>query len=335
MDLPRISCDAFLSGSPILRGVLAGMFGAFLIATSGCMESSEEPSSSPESSARATEVPRRPIGFDLQGHRGARGLAPENTLPAFRRALDLGVTTLELDVVISADSHVVVSHEPWMSATICTQPDGTPVPPDNRAQFNLFEMPYDRIAQFDCGRRGHPDFPEQEAMPAVKPLLRDVIQRAEAYVDSTGRAPIFYNIETKSQPAGDNTLHPEPEPFTELLYGVLDDASITERATIQSFDPRTLRVARAIDPSLSLALLVGQTGGDLAGHVDTLGFTPTIYSPNYQLVDAEMIAMAHERGMEVIPWTVNERADMERLQQLGVDGLITDYPNRAQFLIAP
>jgi glycerophosphoryl diester phosphodiesterase len=334
MDLPRISCDAFSSNRPMMRGVLVGMLAILLTATSGCMDSSEAPSEPSESSTSA-EAPLRPSGFDLQGHRGARGLVPENTLPAFRRALDLEVTTLELDVVISADSQVVVSHEPWMSATICTQPDGTPVPPDSRQQFNLFEMPYARIAEFDCGRRGHPDFPEQEAMPVVKPLLRDVIQMAEAYADSTSRAPIFYNIETKSQPEGDNTFHPEPEPFTELLYGVLEDEGITRRATIQSFDPRTLRAARAIDASLSLALLVGRDGGDLAGNVEALGFTPTIYSPNYQLVDAEMITAAHGRGMEVIPWTVNERADMERLQQLGVDGLITDYPNRAQFLIEP
>ncbi len=334
MDLPRISCDIFLLDQPIVRGLFVGVLAAFIIVMSGCMESTDEPPVPNDSSAGA-EAPRRPSGFDLQGHRGARGLAPENTLPAFRRALDLGVTTLELDVVISADSQVVVSHEPWMSSTICTQPDGMPVPPASRAEFNLFEMPYDRIAQFDCGRRGHPDFPEQEAMPAVKPLLRDVIQLAEAYADSTGRAPIFYNIETKSRPAGDNTFHPEPASFTELLYGVLDDEAITERATIQSFDPRTLRVARDLDPSLSLALLVGQGGGDLAGNVESLGFTPTIYSPNYQPVDAEMVTAAHEGGMEIIPWTVNERADMERLQELGVDGLITDYPNRAQFLIAP
>jgi glycerophosphoryl diester phosphodiesterase len=288
-----------------------------------------------DDTATAREAPHRPSGFDLQGHRGARGLRPENTIPAFRRALELDVTTLELDVVISADSHVVASHEPWMSSTICTQPDGTPVPPDSEAEFNLFEMPYSRITQFDCGRRGHPGFPEQEAMPAVKPLLRDVIQMAESYVDSTGQAPIFYNIETKSRPEGDNTFHPEPGPFAQLLYDVIDETGVTDRATIQSFDPRTLRVARDIDPSLSLALLVGRGAGELAAHIDTLGFTPTIYSPNYQFVNQELVTAAHERGMEIIPWTVNERADMERLQALGVNGLITDYPNRAQFLIAP
>jgi len=303
------------------------------------MDTPDRPDNAPEAdgAAPAAAAPMRPGGFDLQGHRGARGLRPENTIPAFRHALDLGVTTLEMDAVISADSQVVVSHEPWMSPVICTQPDGTPVPPDSRSEFNLFAMPYEAIAQFDCGRRGHPDFPEQQAMPAVKPLLRDVLQMAEAHADSTGRAPVFYNIETKSQPEGDGTFHPDPETFTRLLVEAVEEAGVTARTTIQSFDPRTLRVARDLEVSalLSLALLVGRGGGGLASNVDALGFTPTIYSPNYQLVDADMMEEAHAREMEIIPWTVNERADMERLRDLGVDGLITDYPDRAQFLVAP
>ncbi len=281
----------------------------------------------------ASELPRRPEGFDLQGHRGARGLMPENTIPAFRRALELGVTTLEMDVVVSADSQVVVSHEPWMSSVICTRPDGTPVPPGRDEEFNLFKMPYAEIARFDCGRRGHPDFPEQEPVAAPKPLLRDVLRMAEAYAAEHDRAPIFYNIETKARPAWDGTFHPSPERFTELLYAVVEEAGVADRTTIQSFDPRTLRVARELDPSLGLALLVGRAGGPLAENVERLGFTPTIYSPDYRLVDRALIEAAHERGMEVIPWTVNERADMERLQRLGVDGLITDYPDRALFLL--
>lgn len=319
-----------------MRLVFACLLSLVLIAVSGCMASSDDPSDA-KSSHVDTDAPHRPGGFDLQGHRGARGLLPENTIPAFRRALELGVTTLEMDVVISADSQVVVSHEPWMSPTICTQPDGTPVPPDSEARFNLFDMSYARIAQFDCGQRDHPDFPEQQAMAVVKPLLRDVLQMAEAHVDSTGRAPIFYNIETKSQPEGDNTFHPEPEAFTRLLVEVVEAAGVTARTTIQSFDPRTLQVAHGMEGSvpLSLALLVGRGGDDLGENVAALGFTPTIYSPNYQLVDEALVTAAHERGMEIIPWTVNARDDMERLQQFGVDGLITDYPDRAQFLIAP
>lgn len=286
-----------------------------------------------EAQRTTREGPHRPEGFDVQGHRGARGLLPENTIPAFRRALELGVTTLELDVVISADSQLVVSHEPWMSATICTQPDGRPVSAARDTTFSLFGMSYDEIVRFDCGSRGHPDFPEQEAVAATKPLLHDVVRMAEAYVAEHDRAPVFYNVETKSRPAWDGTYHPSPERFTRLLYAVLEEEGVTDRTTIQSFDPRTLRVARILEPSLSLALLVGRAGGGLAENVQALGFTPTIYSPDYRLVDAALIEAAHARNMEVIPWTVNASSDMKRLQRLGVDGLITDYPDRASFLI--
>lgn len=323
--MPGIGREPTIKNEPTMPLLRAGtaVFALVLIFIVGCMDTS----------GTAQEGPHRPDGFDLQGHRGARGLLPENTIPAFRRALELGVTTLELDVVISADSQVVVSHEPWMSATICMQPDGKPVPAARDTAFNLFEMPYAEIARFDCGSRGHPDFPEQEAMAATKPLLREVVQMAEAYADEHGRTPVFYNVETKARPDWDGTYHPAPESFTELLYAVLEEEGVAARTTIQSFDPRTLQAARAMDPSLSLALLVGSGGGSLEENVAALGFTPTIYSPDYRLVDAALVEAAQAQGMEVIPWTVNAPDDMERLQQLGVDGLITDYPDRARFLI--
>ena len=267
--------------------------------------------------------------FDLQGHRGARGLLPENTIPGFLRALDLGVTTLEMDVAITADSLVVLSHEPWFSSLICSLPSGEPVPEEAEQGYRIFEMAYAEVARFDCGRRGHPLFPEQEPMPAPKPLLRDVIRAAEAYAAERGLPDVRYNIETKARPAWDGLFTPDPETFARLLYDVLVEADVESRATIQSFDPRTLQVARRLDPSLSLALLVAQEqGGSMEEHLSALGFTPAIYSPDYRLVDESLIRVAHARGMLVIPWTVNAPEEMARLRELGVDGLITDYPDR-------
>lgn len=270
--------------------------------------------------------------FDVQGHRGARGLLPENTIPGFLRALDLGVTTLEMDAVVTADSQVVLSHEPWFSSTICHLPSGEPVPADREEAYRIFEMPYEEVARFDCGSRGHPAFPEQEPRATSKPLLRDVIQAAEAYAAAQGLPDVRYNIETKAWPEWDDVLTPGPETFTRLLLGVLDETDVRQRATIQSFDPRTLQVARRLDPSLSLALLIGEASG-LEENLAALGFTPAIYSPNHHLVDEDMVEAAHARGMLVIPWTVNTLEEMRRLKALGVDGLITDYPNRAQALV--
>lgn len=293
-------------------------------------------------SARNSSIPDAPIeeaqvpeGFDLQGHRGARGLAPENTLPAFRQALEIGVTTLELDVVISRDGQVVVSHEPWMSSTICQAPSGEPIAETEEKEHRIYQMPYDTVAQYDCGSRAQPRFPEQKLQSAPKPLLRDVIETAEAYVEAHDRGPVFYNVETKIRPAWEGEFTPSPEPFARAVYAVLRKTGVAPRATIQSFDPRTLEVVHRLDPAVRIALLVGEeTNQGLRENLNRLSFRPDIYSPAHTMVDADLIDATRqigetEKNLLVIPWTVNEKDDMRRLIDLGVDGFITDYPNRA------
>jgi glycerophosphoryl diester phosphodiesterase len=163
-----------------------------------------------------------------------------------------------------------------------------------------------------------------------KPLLRDVIDMAESYASSHDRGPIFYNVETKIRPKWEGTFTPDPETFADAVLHVLDDAGVTRRSTIQSFDPRTLIVANARQQPVRLALLIASSADNgVAENMRMLPFTPDIYSPDYSLVTDAVIAKAHDRGMDVIPWTVNDPDEMERLVGLGVDGLITDYPDRA------
>lgn len=285
----------------------------------------------PASGSSAGDAPLTPAGFDLQGHRGARGLAPENTLPAFRKALDLGVTTLEMDVVISQDGRVVVSHEPWMNPAICTTPNGERIPDDEAQSHALYRMPYAEIAAYDCGSLQHPRFPEQEPESAKKPLLSEVIAMAEEAVDLGGRdRPVFYNIETKSRPSWEGAFHPDPKTFAQAVVDVVEDAGVARRATVQSFDPRTLRGVHRMDVPVRTALLVARSQEmGLAGALGQLGFTPHIYSPDHRLVTERLLRKASERGVQVIPWTVNAPDRMQHLVALGVDGLITDYPNRA------
>lgn len=275
--------------------------------------------------------------FDIQGHRGARGLAPENTLVAFKLALELGVTTLELDTVISADHEVVVSHDPWMSSRICSRPDGIPISEEEEQAYLIYEMPYAEVARFDCGKRGHPDFPRQEPQAAIKPLLRDVIAFAEHYVRELGRSPVRYNVETKSWPDGDRRLHPPPDTFVELIRKEVEEAGISDRFTLQSFDVRTLRVARQLDLPFQLSLLIAPGSNSPESHLraglKALGFIPDIYSPDFHLVTDIVVQAAQAEGAWVIPWTVNEAEDMLRLQDLGVDGLITDYPDVAGLVL--
>ena len=284
---------------------------------------------------RPPEVP--PV-FDLQGHRGARGARPENTWPAFRHALRAGAVTLELDVAVSADRQVVVSHEPWMNPQLCRRPSGAPIPPGEGKQHALFAMDYAEIARYNCGSLRHPGFPQQQPVAAPKPRLADVLREADVLAAALGRPRPFYNIETKTRPAWDGRFHPDPETFTRLLMetiaGAGPDSSLTRRAIIQSFDPRTLRVAREAGFDGRLALLIGEEReGELAAHVAALGFAPDVYSPHYRCVDEAMIAQATEQSIQVVPWTVNEPERMRRLKAMGVSGLITDYPRRGRFLM--
>lgn len=273
---------------------------------------------------------RAPDGFDLQGHRGARGLAPENTIPAFRRALELGVTTLEMDVVISRDGTVVVSHEPWMARKKCLTPDGSRIGRGRERTHNLYQMSYDKIKGYDCGTLGLSQFPEQRTQAAAKPRLRDVLQMAETYTAEHSRGPVFYNVEIKSRPEWDGTFHPDPGPFVERVLAVVDEEEVASRTTIQSFDPRTLEVTHQNTAVVRIALLVGWSGDDgLEENLKQLSFLPDVYSPDARLVEKDLVGAVHDRGLQLIPWTVNERAAMERLISLGVDGLITDYPDRA------
>ncbi|MFY0591885.1 glycerophosphodiester phosphodiesterase family protein [Roseivirga sp.] len=268
---------------------------------------------------------------DIQGHRGARGLMPENTIPAFLRAIDEGVTTLELDVVITKDKKVVVSHEPYMSSGICSKPDGTPVKSSESKSFNIYEMTYQEVSSFDCGSRGNSRFPAQEKMAVVKPLLSDLIQTVEKYLTDNNLPKLGYNVEIKSSESGDEVYHPDVNEFSKLVYAVTAGMLSEKRFTIQSFDFRVLKHMHEFYPGVTLVALIENTKG-VESNLKTLGFIPNVYSPNYRLLSKKSIALCHEKGMKVIPWTVNDLKTMKRLVDIGVDGIITDYPNRAKGL---
>ncbi len=275
--------------------------------------------------------------FDLQGHRGARGLLPENTIPAFLHALDLGVTTLEMDTAINAQGHVVVSHEPWMSAQVCSHHDGTKVTEDEQKSLRIYTMSDAEVAGFDCGSRGHPDFPRQQAMPVSKPLLADVFQAVAAHAEATGRntrfGPVLFNIEIKSLPEGERVFHPEVEVFASALYQVVKTHHVVEQTTIQSFDTRALEAMHELDPRISISLIVDNHEG-LQKNLTRLSFTPQIYSPFYELLDRAQVDAAHTQNIRVIPWTINDENSMQELLELGVDGLITDYPDLGARVLA-
>lgn len=264
--------------------------------------------------------------FDWQGHRGARGEAPENTVPAMRKALQQGVKTLEMDVVITADSVVVLSHEPFFNEEICLNPAGEPI--DSPRSYNIFKMTAAELEQFDCGSKGHPDFLGQERFPATKPSLLEVLATGEESVLTMNRTEPYYNIEIKSRPAWDGQYHPEVATYVDLVVDDIKLAKVADRTIIQSFDLRALRYAHENYPELTLALLNESEEKSFAEVVSDLGFVPDIYSPHYSLVSSSLVRDLQAQGVRIIPWTVNEIKEAEGLRALGVDGIITDYPGR-------
>ncbi|WP_211296752.1 glycerophosphodiester phosphodiesterase family protein [Polaribacter butkevichii] len=262
--------------------------------------------------------------FELQGHRGARGLSPENTMQAFEKALNLGVNTIELDVVISKDNKVVVSHEPWLNDEITLDAKGNRITKKDAAAFNMYKNKYQKIKKYDVGSLGNPKFPEQEKVAAYKPLLSEVIAFAE-----TKNTEILYNIEIKSTPTDEKDgFQPTVAKFSDLVIAQLKKAKLpVERIVIQSFDPRVLEYIHKTYPEFTLAFLTYQN--DFKTNMQMLSFVPAIYSPYFVLLNKEEVANIQKNNMRVIPWTVNKKEDMINLLNMGVDGLITDYPNIA------
>lgn len=273
--------------------------------------------------------------FDLQGHRGARGLLPENTIPSLLLAVDYGVNTLEFDLVVTKDHKLLISHEPWFHHHISSKPDGTPVTQDEQLSYNIYEMTYEETRLFDVGRRGHALFPNQQPMEVSKPLMIDAIRAVEAYTKDRNLPPVAYNIETKSDPDQYGIMYPYPETFARLLYEELnilnEDYDLLDRVIIQSFDPATLIEFRKLNQDIKLAMLVSDERS-IDDYVSALGFVPEIWSPNYRLLTSDIVTEAHNKGMEVIPWTVNTVDEIRKLLDMGVDGIITDYPDSAAVL---
>lgn len=265
--------------------------------------------------------------FDVQGHRGARGLKPENTIPAFLVALDNGVTTVEMDLAVTKDGQLVVSHEPWMSSEICLDMNGKEIEEKNEKKFNIYQMTYAEVQRFDCGSKPNPKFPQQEKIVVGKPLLQDVIVAIEDHIKSFSRYEVDYNIEIKSSPEGDNKFHPDPEKFSDMVYELLDQYLPMQRIVIQSFDFRILKYWHKKYPHVRLAALVENTRS-IDSNLNSLGFNPSVYSPYYKLLNKQKVTYLHNKRIRVIPWTVNEDSDMLSIKAMGADGFITDYPDR-------
>jgi glycerophosphoryl diester phosphodiesterase len=339
----------------VVAGLLLLALGAGVTAYyAGWIETAEADATRPARSAPVIDGGGTGLArFDLQGHRGARGLAPENTLTGFHKALRLGVDTLELDLALTRDNVLVVTHDPALNPDIVRWPDGEWL---NAVGPAIRSLTLDEVKRFDVGRL-KPDsryakmFPDQEPADGERiPTLKEVIDLARAI-----RPDARFNIEIKINPTKPEETA-DAATFAKAVAGFIRDEKLLNNAVVQSFDYAALLAVKKIDPRIVTACLsvqrpnfdnirAGQPGpspwtagldvDDLGGSVPALVKKAgcAIWSPNWRDIDVPRIKQAHELGMKVIAWTVNKPEDMAQVLTLPIDGLITDYPDRARSLM--
>ncbi|MBN2358096.1 MAG: glycerophosphodiester phosphodiesterase [Deltaproteobacteria bacterium] len=257
--------------------------------------------------------------IEVHGHRGARARFPENTLPAFAHALQQGVDWIELDLVVTADDALAVMHDPVLNPLICSRADGSAAPDG----WLVREHTLAELQAFDCGRLRHPRFAQQQTVPGTPvPTLDEVIALVERSPSPTSRS-VQLNVELKLVP-GLPRQAPTPERFAALAVDCLRRHGMVQRSQIQSFDHRALAAVRKLEPALRLAALVDETHPDLVALARAVG-AGTV-APHQRWLTAEDVAALHRARIRVVPWTVNDAADWQRLADWGVDGIISDDP---------
>ncbi|EMK01310.1 glycerophosphodiester phosphodiesterase [Leptospira sp. WS58.C1] len=292
-------------------------------------------------SCSGEQIRNKPLegDLDLQGHRGARGLKPENTWPAFEEALSQGMTTLEFDTVLTKDQKIVIHHDSELNPAICIKKDGSEIVPRS-----IYELTLAELKELDCGTKKNPKFPEQISVPGTELLtIQEFFEKIQTWERTGKRRQIpKFNIETKFPNDAESQVSNEIlEAHVNLLIKAIETAKVTDRTTIQSFYLPALSLVKKKNPKIKTSALFSLTYPQGAAMKFGLGNSrrelvlnqtkevkADIISPYFLYVTDEFVFQAHSSGIKVIPWTVNDAEEMERLIKAGVDGIITDYPDR-------
>ena len=250
----------------------------------------------------------------IQGHRGARAVLPENTLAGFQYAIGLGVEVIELDIAITSDRQVVISHDPVINTTLCQF---------DREKTPIYSLTLKEVQQIDCGSKKNPRFPRQKPIPGAKiPTLAELFELVKKS-KSPAAQTVKFNIEIKMFPQYPS-ITPPPKEFAQLVYNVIKKYRMEKRSIVQSFDHRPIKAIKKLDPQLSIAFLNYQSLPDFVAIAQGLGVD--YISPNQFWITKDQIQALHKIGVKTVPWTANTIKEWERLVQLGVDGIITDDP---------
>lgn len=273
-----------------------------------------------------TDLPEYPR-FSSEAHRGGRGLMPENTISAMLNTLrNYPATTLEMDTHITKDGEVVVTHDDYLNRNFTLLPNGDEIPKEDAKKYAIYGMNYDVLKSFIVGSRLYPAFPDQQKVKSYIPRLGDLIDSVQHFIKTNGKKQCFYDIEIKSTVKGDDVFHPRPEKFADLVVAVLMQKGILNYVIIQSFDKRVLKYIHQKYPEIRLNCLANNDKS-YEEHIAELGFKPFIVGSSYKGFKPEIIAKAHADGVKVLTATVNSKEEIDKLKALGIDGVMTDYPN--------
>jgi glycerophosphoryl diester phosphodiesterase len=277
-------------------------------------------------SFNSKKVSKYPSFFKI-GHRGTRGMMPENTIPAMQKAISYGVNTIEFDVHVTKDGKVIVYHDDSFDPNYTLMPNGAEIDPKARDKYLFYQMDYAAIKSFIIGTKKYPAFPQQQNQATYTPLLSELVDSVEHYTKSNNLPQVYYLVEIKSDAKTDGVNQPAPEVFVKKVMDVLQAKKLGKRLIIQSFDKRPLKVMHQKYPEIATGFLTGDNKVSFEQNLAELGYTPQFYNPHYGMVNQQLVKQCHDKQMLICPWTVNETAEMKRLTELKVDGIITDYPN--------
>jgi len=251
------------------------------------------------------------------GHRGCRGILPENSIEGFQKAIDLGVDGIEFDVVVNKDKQIVISHAPYMEKKYCLLPDGRKI--KREKEFNLFQMTQIEIEQFDSGSKYHPNFPEQKKLKTHKPLLQELFNEVDL-----SKVMILFEIKSEKKQYG--KYQPQPDEYVDLILKEISNYAHRNNIIFMSFDANIINELHNRTPQYKLIYLAHKSFKSIKSSIKHLTIQPYALGLYYSTISKREIIKAHELGMAVFAWTVNSFEDFKRLKRQGIDGIITDYP---------
>ena len=255
------------------------------------------------------------------GHRGFRGLYPENTIEGFNQALALGIDGIEWDVVVNKDKQLVVSHDPFFESKFCLMPDGSEIV--NEKSINMYEMTQAEIQTYDCGLKPHPNFPEQKKFAVHKPLLQEVFSQVDL-----SKATILFEV--KSSPQDDGIYQPAPKEYAEIIQKEIADFAFKQNIVFMSFDARILEEIHLLMPEYKCVYLTYLPLKSASAFLKDLTFKPYALGMFYPTIKRGKIRNLKKEGIKTFAWTVNDQKISQKLIRRGVEGIITDFPDRVK-----